>query len=167
MLHAPGSAPAHGPLTQAAESRDSTPPPLGFLRAPASSSCAMATVESAGDHPLELRDGVLGACSSPSTPFQVPSLAQRSNRHQTSAKKGTPSQIPPRRLGPGPTTDRLNHRPVVTPAPSTTRRPFRSSGSIRPASHRHQPRPWHGLSLVGATAEIPQTRPRQLSWCRD
>lgn len=121
-----GTGPAHDRPAQAAGSCDSTQPPVRLLGAPAACWCALATVESTETTHSSSATACAWPCSSPSTRSQVPSLAHRSNRHQTVCQEG--KSFGRSRHG-DPVRNRQQiastTRPVLTPPPTTTRRPVR------------------------------------------
>ena len=88
----PGSAREHGRPAQAADSCDSTGPPLTVRRAPGGMLVGSSDRGVHRHHPLQLARGVWAKpCSSPSTRSNVPSLAHRSRRHHTVCHGGKPA----------------------------------------------------------------------------
>src|SRR5665213_1339384 len=71
-------------------------------------------------------------------------------------------QIPPRRPGPIPPRDRLDHLPMLTPPATATRRPIRQQRlDPRPRHITEHTSPGHERIVVDTPANIRETRPRR------
>jgi hypothetical protein len=155
-----GATQGRGRRAQAAGSCDSTEPPVRPSGVPAACWCARATVESTETTHSRSATACAWPCNSRSTRSQVPSLATGRNATRPSATTGNLSVDRATASRSGKATDRLHHRPVLTPASTETRSAVRQQ-RLDPGPHliRQQRGARHEPSLTRADARIRQTRP--------